>query len=162
MKKLALATLLALAFAAQPASAADPVCVSGCQANYDSCVAECGSFGTFWCYDDCDNQYNTCYYGCTLCPSTRDYSTTTVLSQQHTGLKLCLEESPFANYGFKFWEYLIRYRVTNYRETTQCDGTKTTTVLSTSDNQTFCMEKSPFPNDYCSPYQPRTGFNFCS
>lgn len=160
MKKLLLALVMMLVSA--PVFAADPACVSACQANYDYCVAQCGSFGTFWCYDDCDTQYFACYEPCTFCPSTRDYSTTTILSSQHTGLKLCLEESPFANSGFKFWEYFIRYRVTNYRETTQCNGTKTTTVLSTTDHQTYCMEESPFLTDTCSPYLPRTGFNFCS
>jgi hypothetical protein len=137
-------------------AAADQACIDQCWADYDNCP----------CYDysscnQCDTMRQSCLNQCSQCPSTRDYSTTTILSSQQTGQTRCFEEFFGANHGYRFFEYLKTYSTTNYRETTQCNGTKTTTVLSTSTGQGLCWQKSPFLNDRCSPYQSTLGYGMC-
>lgn len=158
LRKILAATLLGLALAALSASA--QTCEEQCTNDRYACDAGCT---TYWCYDECDQAYNGCVINCQPCqPSTRDYSTYTINSYTFTGQIRCLEEYLGARRGYRFYEYLYKYTTKNYRETTQCDGTKTTVLLSTSTGQGFCWEKSPYAGDSCSPYSSRAGYGFCS
>jgi hypothetical protein len=156
MIKTAFAALLFL-LACQVASA-DQACTDQCWLTWDDCSANCGDW---WSCNACDEQRDQCLAYCDSCPHTRDYSVTTLLSAQQTGARQCMEEYAFAGHGFWFYQYFAQYRVTNYRDTTACDGTTTTTVLSSSTYSSYCLKKSPFFHDYCSPYSPYIGGLVC-
>src|SRR5689334_14432170 len=111
MKRILAASLLGLALTALSASA--QTCEEQCTNDRYACDAGCT---TYWCYDECDQNYTWCVNNCQPCqPTTRDYSTTTVTSTQWTGQIRCLEEYFAANRGYRFYEYLYKYTVKNYR-----------------------------------------------
>lgn len=124
-------------------------CEQQCWLDYDNC-----SCGDYWSCAACDEARDNCLNYCAShpCPATRDYSTTTLLSAQQTG-NGCVEEYFSARHGCWFSKYLAQYRRTNYRETTNCDGTTTTTVLSSSTFPITCFKRqNPFACSSCSPY----------
>jgi hypothetical protein len=132
---------IALISAARPL-AADAACDNDCWAQWDSCCYNCGGGGTYWCYDNCDQVRDQCLQICSTCPSTRDYTTTTVVNQSlsfpNAGCYWHPNIYPAAARQFDLWTH--RYRYDNYRETTACNGSKTTQLLSTSYSAyTYCM-----------------------
>ncbi len=150
------------AFLASSPLWADAACEEQCGLDYWTCSDNCGAFGGALCEQQCVDAYNSCIHRCRSCPSTRDYSTSIMLSKQLTQPYKCLEEYANAGRGYRFDEYYVRYKVTNYRETTNCDGTKTTVVLSSYNTAGSCWKQVTFPNNTCSPYSsvayPPCGF----
>lgn len=124
----------------------DPVCVQGCQEQRDSCyldrcepqVGGCGF---------CETYYESCVNSCPKCPTTRDYSTTTVTGQTFFSPTACF-------YGFALAEgrrHEFSYRTLRsrfWRETTNCDGSKTTVLLNTVNWAEYCWQQF---NVSCSP-----------
>ena len=157
MRKYLFVVLVSLV--ATPLWAGDPACEEQCNLDYWTCSDTCGPFGGALCEQQCVDAQNACLRTCELCPFIRNYSTTTLLSSQQTGARQCMEDYLDPGDGAWYWQYFIRYRVTNYRETTNCDGSKTTVVLSSYTSSAYCYNRSPFTNDVCYPYSPR--FNLC-
>ena len=154
--KTALAAVLFLL--AGQVALADQACTDQCWQTWDDCAHNCGDF---WSCDACDQQRDQCLNYCASCPSTRDYSTTVLLSAQQQPFTVCVEDYPNAHYGCRFTKYNTQYRRTNYRETTNCDGTKTTTVLSSSTFPGVCVTKYPSSCTSCSPYSLYNTYDHC-
>ncbi len=106
---------------------ADQACEDQCWLTWDSCYC-----GDYWSCAACDDQRDQCLQACALCPSTRDYSTTTVLSRSYTNRNGCFQDHLYLGGGRRYYEYYTRERTNIYRETTQCNGTKSTQLLSSS------------------------------
>jgi len=125
--------------------AQDPVCVDGCWSEYYDCLDYCdaiGGPGEEECTDHCKFNRNSCLDNCPeVCtgPTTRDYSDTVVAGFQYTGPSRCLTWL-FYNYYFDYG--LLTLKTTTYRETTYCDGSKTTVVLSVSYSSYYCWLRS--------------------
>lgn len=133
-----------------PARASNPECEEQCNLDYWTCSDTCGPFGGALCEQQCVDAQNACLHHCTQCPSTRDYSQATFLGATATGRNGCFEDLADFTGGQRYAEYFYRQRITTYRETTSCDGSKTTVVLSTFDNNFYCWVRDPIAS--CSPY----------
>lgn len=142
--------LIVLLLGAPFAWASNPECEEQCNLDYWTCSDNCGPFGGALCEQQCVDTQNSCLAHCTTCPSTRDYTTTTPLGATATGRSGCYEDLYDFIGGQRYAEYFYRQRITTYRETTSCNGTKTTTVLSTYDNNFYCWVRDPIAS--CSPY----------
>lgn len=126
------------------AAAKDPACVQQCQDEYDFCEEQCQTSGGWApdCFERCDADFNSCYNGCPeTCtgPTTREWDETVVAGATYLGYTRCLTWG-FTPYLFDFMR--ITYKTTRYRETTQCDGTKTTEVVSVTYSTYDCWLRS--------------------
>lgn len=140
-------TVLAVVGSARPATA-DAACEQACWPQYDSCREACGA--DYWCWDACDQQRDACLVGCQNCPKTRDYTTRTIVSRQYTNRNGCFQDHLYLSGGRRYYEYLTKERRDNYRETTQCDGTKSTQLLSSTNLNYYCWVRGNLGSDSCS------------
>lgn len=131
-------------------ASADVACEQSCNLTHEQCTQECGSGGTYWCFEACDQQRDTCWNNCQLCPSSRDYTTSTILSRTYTNRNGCYQDHLYLNGGRRYYEYLTKERRNNYRETTQCDGSKSTQLLSSSTYNYYCWVRGNTGADACS------------
>lgn len=143
-KKMFWVILLLLIGRSIPAAA--DACTDQCWLDYDACVGPgCSSY---WHCAACDEARDSCFNSCPPppnCPSTRDYTTTTVANQSITNYNVgCfLHPYTYPEEGRQFNRWRYRYRYDTYRETTNCNGSKTTQLLSTSYSAyTYCV----YPN----------------
>ena len=134
--------------------AADPECENQCSENYWACSDACGPFGGAACEQQCSDTVNQCLYNCTQCPSTRDYTTRTILSRQYTGRNGCYQDHIYLNGGRRYYEHYTQERRDNYRETTQCNGTKSTQLLSTNTLNYYCWVRGNTSSDSCGSPAP--------
>jgi hypothetical protein len=118
----------------------------------DLLQCEIGCNGNAACEQQCNYIYADCIAGCAPCPgpTIRDYSVSTLVSQNFLGISECLRDfyPPYASQWHS--KFQLQYKDTTYRETTQCDGSKTTVVLSVSYSYSVCWNPSFVP---CSNYQ---------
>ncbi len=98
---------------------ADEACVNDCIDQRNYCDSQCGDY---WCYELCEQQYNACYDSCQYCPTTRDYTVITPISRTDQQVTSCI----IHNTSFL---YLEQDNIKVYRETTQCNGSKSTQLL---------------------------------
>jgi hypothetical protein len=131
---------------------ADQACEEQCNLDYWACSDNCGAFGGALCEQQCVNAQNSCLQHCNQCPSTRDYTTRTILNNQATGRNGCYEDHMYFYSGKRYAEYSTTQRLDNYRETTACNGTKTTTLLSSTTSSYKCWARDAIAS--CSPYSP--------
>lgn len=124
-------------------------CVADCYNTYYACSDPCTDYA---CIQDCQYWFNQCYYGCPPgCPgpSVRNYSTVSLVSSTWYGSD-CYKQ-PFPDTGnWQYDKYYRVYHVDNYRETTQCDGSKTTELISSYNYGEYCLTKYPYPWGSCS------------
>jgi hypothetical protein len=149
MRKLSLFLFLCL-FGAVDALLADAACDEQCSADYWTCSDNCGPFGGSLCEQQCSDALSVCLYHCGQCPSTRDYSTTTVLSRSYTNRNGCYQDHLYLSGGRRYYEYYTKERKNNYRETTQCNGSKSTQLLSSSTYNYYCWVRGNTGADACS------------
>jgi len=125
----------------------DPACVNDCWSEYYDCVDYCenrGGPGEEDCIDHCYSNRISCINACPEeCngPTTRDYSDTVIIGFLYGGPTYCLTWS-FWNYYFDYG--LLQLKTTTYRETTYCDGTKTTVVLGITYSSYYCWLRSNY------------------
>lgn len=131
---------------------ADPACEEECNLNYWSCSDNCGPFGGALCEQQCVDAQNACLAHCSNCPSTREYTTSTITGRQATGRNGCYEDHIYFYSGKRYLEYLTSERRDTYRETTNCDGTKTTTLIGTGTISYYCWARDPIAS--CGNYAP--------
>ncbi|MCB1056500.1 MAG: hypothetical protein KDD11_13440 [Acidobacteria bacterium] len=127
-------------------------CQLDCESEYSACELGCGNFPS--CIDECDSSYSQCLADCSggggCTPSTRDYTVTTLGMIQYFGQFICQERQPLSGEGLVHEKARQKAKVTFYRETTHCDGTKTTEVLHVSYGPwTYCWAESL---QACAPY----------
>src|SRR5829696_4579965 len=97
---------------------ADEACSQQCWLDYDNCPCN-----DYWSCNTCDERRDSCLNYCSTCPSTRNYTTTTILSRQATGRNGCYEDHIYFHSGRRYAEYLTTQRLDTYQETTACDRT---------------------------------------
>jgi hypothetical protein len=131
---------------------ADAACENACTDAWDQCVQNCGT--DYWCWLNCDQLNEWCHTDCASCPSTRDYSTTTILSRSYTNRNGCFQDHLYLGGGRRYYEYFTKERKNNYRETTQCNGTKSTQLLSSSTYNYYCWTRGNTLSDACSNPAP--------
>lgn len=150
MSKLALLSLVlaALFFGSGSPAAADAACEQACNVAGSQCSENCGN--DYWCVQECDQVRDSCCEDCQLCPSTRDYSTTTVLSRSYTNRNGCYQDHLYLGGGRRYYEYYTKERKNNYRETTQCNGSTSTQLLSSSTYNYYCWVRGNTGGDTCS------------
>jgi hypothetical protein len=146
MKKSLLLVLWCLAGLSLPLNA-DQACEDQCYQDYYNCPCF-----DYWSCAACDNQINQCLSYCASCPSNRDYTTSTITGTQATGRNGCYEDHIYFNSGKRYAEYRVTERRDTYRETTNCDGTKTTTLIGTGSISYYCWARDPIAS--CSNYAP--------
>jgi hypothetical protein len=113
-------------------------CVNDCYNTYYACSDPCTDYA---CIQDCQYWFNQCYYGCPPpCsgPTVRTYSTTTITSASWVTTQ-CVAGPTFTT-GSYYDRYNYTYRVDNHSETTQCDGSKTDEITSTSYGSGYCWQ----------------------
>lgn len=130
----------------------DPVCVQECDNQRQSCyIDRCDPRGSC---DFCEDYYDSCVLSCPLapnCPTTREYSTTTVTGQFFYNCLDCVD----CFLGFGAFDGRIHQlshrtlRTQTWREIRHCDGSTTQTLLSTFNHAENCWQQ--FNND-CSPW----------
>lgn|GEM_PF-3311129 len=118
----------------------DQACPDECEYNYESCAATCPA--------DCTG------------PSTQDH-TTTVHESIYQVAWSCYDTSFFAPYNPKeFYEFHVTDRTDTHRVTTQCDGSQTDQVISTSHSTYYCWAQQFWS---CSPsYGPSWNLYLCN
>lgn len=143
---------LVLAGSTLPAKA-DAACVEECGLTYWACSDNCGAFGGALCEQNCTDAYNACVNQCSQCPTYRDYSTLQYINKTDTNSTTCVKNTAIndaTGYIYKiFTTHFLRY---NWRETTQCNGTKSTQLLSTAPVDGTCYFKKAGSNNLCSPF----------
>jgi hypothetical protein len=121
-------------------------CEDQCYTDYWTCSDNCGAFGGALCEQQCTDALNGCLSVCPRCPTTRDYTVASVVSSQLTGRTACLQ-SPVTGYPYQEYNRLIHF--VQYRETTACNGTKTTAQISDWYAYRQCWQQSSIFS--CSP-----------
>lgn len=151
MKNLLAFAVLAFGLLSSPVAAQNE-CQQSCGTQYDVCSASCG--GMYGCEESCQNQLDSCWAACPPCPTTRDYSTITVLSRTYTNRNGCYQDHLYLTGGRRYYEYYTKERKNTYRETTQCDGSKSTQLLSSSTYNYYCWVRGNTGSDSCSYPSP--------
>jgi hypothetical protein len=126
----------------------DPLCVQQCDDERYFCYTEiCDPRGSC---EFCEDNYDSCVLSCPICPTTREYTTVTVLSLSYFNSFRCFQG--FGTFGEGRVHQLISrtLRSRRWREVRQCDGSTTTTLLSTNTWSETCWDQY---NTYCSPWE---------
>jgi len=124
------------------------------------CAEQCSDDFNFCYYDYCDQRgscaycndyYNSCILNCpTICEdpkSVQDYTTQTVVGSTYNGGFGCYHSLAGGNYYYYPYTYTIKN--TQYRKTTNCDGSTSTQEISYWYTYASCFEKGgtcPFPS----------------
>lgn len=128
----------------------DPACEQECDAQAQSCYYEdCDQRGDCsYCWDNYDWCVSYCPLICEEPKSVRDYTKVVLLNVQLHYTTACLKNGGSSKVHNKF---TYQQRVDTYRETTHCNGTKTTTLLSSGSpsGQLVCWGALQ-PVQYCS------------
>ena len=134
-------------------------CTDQCWLDYDNCYC-----GDYWSCAACDEGRDNCLNYCATnppppCPSTRDYTISTIVNAStifyNYGCYWSFTYYPKQAVTFDQWRY--RYRFDNYRETTSCNGSKTTQLLSSNySSYTSCLREGGIPCNHPSnlPFSP--------
>ncbi len=150
MRTFGLILLVSIALAAVPSPlAADAACEAQCWEEYDACVGPgCASY---WHCAECDERRDQCFAACAAappCPTTRDYSTGQVLSASYySSFRCMLGRGVFGGVWHQLTDRVVRIR--DWRETTNCDGSKTTNLLNTYNRSERCWDQT---YSACSPW----------
>jgi hypothetical protein len=146
--------LILLATGTPQRAEADAACENDCWTQWYACEDSCGPGGDYWCHDTCDQARDQCLTSCANCPITRDYTTRTILSRQYTNRNGCYQDHLYFTGGRRYYEYYTKERRDNYRETTQCNGTKSTQLLSSTTLNYYCWVRGNTSGDSCSSPAP--------
>lgn len=128
----------------------DPACEQQCHDDYIFCLDYyCDPRGTCTCWTDYQSCVSYCPQICEEPRSVRDYTKTVYINRQITSTTSCF--IGLGAYAKVHNRILYQQRTDTYRETTHCDGTKTTQLLSTGtpSGQLACW-MALYPPQYCS------------
>jgi hypothetical protein len=127
----------------------DPACEQDCHDQYIFCLDYiCDPRGTCTCWTDYQNCVSYCPTICTEPKNVREYSKTTPTNIQMTNNTACLKS--LSGSSLVHNKFFYQYRTDKYRETTHCDNTKTTELLSTTYSSTLTCWKALYPLISCS------------
>ena len=107
----------------------DPACEQQCHDDYIFCLDYyCDPRGTCTCWTDYQNCVSYCPQICEEPRSVRDYTKVAYINRQSTNTFACVIHGASA---YQHRKFTYQQRTDTYRETTHCDGTKTTQLIST-------------------------------
>jgi len=133
-------------------------CANQCATAQASCEATCERFPNPNCLPRCDSRFASCMVACG-CPFNNDYD---VVSFDHvvaTSNTVCLGTS---SSGTTNRVYTVYNRTDHMRETLQCDGSTTQTVLSSSVAAAgTCVAPVPPPSGCSQNVVSPSGFLAC-
>jgi hypothetical protein len=109
-------------------SALSNTCANQCTATQASCEATCERFPNPNCLPRCDTRFATCMQTCG-CPFNHDYDVVSFDHASPTSNTVCIGTSSSATTNRV---YTVYNRTDHMRETLQCDGSTTLTLLSSS------------------------------
>ena len=133
------------------AAAQSPACVQQCGQAQLACESDCVP-ETFECLDYCSGEYDGCVAACpATCtgPTVRDYNELTPVSFTYLGPTRCYDHP--LTHRILWDRGRLQQKITRYRETTQCNGTVTTVVLSTHFPAPLTCWAKGVPIRSCSP-----------
>lgn len=123
-------------------------CLDYCQGIKDQCDVDCRDQA---CPGECEYNYESCAAACPedcTGPSSYDYNTT-VLESYYWVTQSCLDSSIFPPYNpYEFYEYYVTYRTDTHHVTTQCDGSQTNVVTSSTHTSYYCWQQQPWTCSY--------------
>lgn len=126
----------------------DPQCVQQCDDERYFCYTEiCDPRGSC---EFCEDAYDSCVLSCPICPTTRQFSTTTVTSQSYLNSSACFQGLTTPN-GRRYQLSSRTLRTRYWREDRSCAGTVTTTLLNTVNWSETCWQQQGIS---CSPIEP--------
>ena len=141
----------------------DPACEQQCHDEYIFCLDyRCDQRGSCTCWTDYQTCVSYCPQICVEPKNVRTYSLAVPINRQMYSNQVCLW---FGAYKLMHNKFTYQNRIDTYRETTHCDGSKTTELLSSVVNSTIytCwLNVSPpiFCGSAADPiYYPRCPFN---
>jgi len=109
----------------------DPACESQCLTTYYACSDQCAQYGgaVYGCDESCQNSLDSCIHYCPTCPRSRSYSRDFLTGYLTIpGTTACLSESTASVLRPRIRQKVTPvYQRVTYRETTQCNGSVTTT-----------------------------------
>ncbi len=143
MRRIGFASLFAFVLVGSTLPAeADAACVDECGLTYWACSDNCGAFGGALCEQNCTDAYNACVNQCSQCPTYRNYSTEQYINKTEKPAKCIKNRQINDATGYFYREFTTHYLRYNWRETTQCNGTKSTQLLSTVPFDGLCYLKA--------------------
>jgi hypothetical protein len=148
-----IAFLAAVVFlqALSPRSLLADECEQACHDTYVTCYYDyCDQRGDCsYCWNDYQSCVSYCPQTCVDPVSVRDYSTGTVLSQSYYPYYDCfLGRGVFGGVTHRLSYRLVRIR--DWRETRNCDGSTTQTLLRTYNREEVCWQQQ---TNACSPWR---------
>jgi hypothetical protein len=106
----------------------DPACEQQCEDDYLFCLDYiCDPRGTCTCWSEYQSCVSYCPLVCQEPKSVRNYTVAVYSNVQQTSVTACLKQAASLKVHNKTY---FQFRIYTYRETTHCNGTKTTELLS--------------------------------
>lgn len=104
-------------------------CTVACNDARLRCEATCERFPRPSCEENCDQRFSNCMHVCG-CPFNEEFDRVSFDHADATQLFLCV--GPIGKQGVSYQRYDLFDRVDHVRDTLQCDGTTTETVVSST------------------------------
>jgi hypothetical protein len=133
-------------------------CTNQCTNAANQCQATCDRFPRPNCEENCDNRFSNCMHACG-CPISNEFDQVSLDHTDPTNQFLCV--GPINANGLSYQKYNLFQRTDHIRETLQCDGLITQTVLSSTVSSAGPCFHKLFPNAPCFPTQS-SGVGLCT
>ena len=133
----------------------DPACEQQCSDDFLFCVnnrCDPRASSCEFCQTDYDRCISVCPQVCAEPKNVRDYTITSYVNVQRTQATECVQGVSSATVDNKFY---YKIRTDTYRETTHCDNTKTTQLLSSTLSGQLTCWGALNPLQYCQRRQIR-------
>lgn len=128
----------------------DPACEQQCNDNYIFCLDYyCDPRGTCTCWTDYQNCVSYCPQICEEPKSYRDYNVVSYENFQTSQTYGCFK--PFAQEANTHQKATYQKRTKTYRETTHCDGSKTTQLINSVLSTPIACWQAVIPTTSCYP-----------
>jgi hypothetical protein len=134
----------------------DPACEQQCSDDFLFCVnnrCDPRASSCDFCQTDYERCISVCPQVCQEPKNVRDYTITSYVNIQRTQTTACVVDAEGAKTSYKF---NYKLRTDTYRETTHCDNTKTTQLLSSTLSGQLTCWGALKPIEYCSK-DPQNG-----
>lgn len=170
MKLCGLAMCLTAAACATPIGTADPpatssetselvtACTVQCNNAWLQCNSVCERFPRPNCEESCDQRLSNCMQACG-CPISQESDRVSFDHADPTNTFLCV--GPVFGSGVLYQQYNTFQRTDHIRDTLECDGTTTETVVSSTVTSSGTCFHRLFPDLSCQPTQS-SGAGLCT
>lgn len=133
-------------------------CSVSCNNARAQCEATCERFPRPNCEENCDQRFSNCMHVCG-CPFNEESDHVSFDHAEATSTFICV--GPFNARGVYYQQYNTFQRIDHVRDTLQCDGTITETLLSSTVSPAGACFHRLFPDTAC-PLSQTTGAGLCT